>query len=618
VNLVAKSFGELPARLNAAWGGFWQKDEARPYRVMTLAVVLFGILLRAIGTYVDASSFWYDEAAWAHRLHSRTFINMAIRPIAFMWVTLQLANTFGASEVLLRLLPNLASMFALLLMPYIASQLIKNRAAQVLLVLLWALQPALIDYAKEFKPYSVEVLVHLIPLVLYLRYRETDRIGYFWAFVIVLPILFPFTYNIAFAYPALLLWALIEAWKKRRYKGAAAVMASGLACLALVVGLYQLTLHRVPTQENETYWGKKYDVFYTTAQSEGAKKSHAAWLADKYTDMASLPGLRRDLWRPPVPSLKGALKALARVDRTMWLALHFLGLGYLFAKRRELFFIMTTPYFVLIAVNAAGKWPIGAFRTNLFLCAYILPIAVIGFDWLANHTNRRTWAALGAVAAITLVPGFAFGFDIRQPKSFWGARSHQERLILEKLRGWREEHLRERPNARPERLILDCHTWHSHIYYLKYNPSAVAQYKRFFRSNFILEKGCFDETKMKRIVNARLKREKQPFWVIVTKPAMMEPIDTFLREKTKIVKEERLGTDHVIYLIERRDPPQLPPMAPPRPDAPDAPDAPEPQDAVPTPPSPSARPSASAQVQDDDPGPPADPDADPDGDRDDP
>jgi hypothetical protein len=553
MSIALRSTLGLSERFKAGWqevtAGSW---ELRTYRVGIVLALWIGVVLRVSGHYFDQSALWQDEASWARRLVERSVLDMPIRPLAFMWLAQQLATLFGPSEFWLRFLPNTASIVALGFMPYIATQLLKSRLSRFLLVFVWAIQPALIDYAKEFKPYSFEVLVHLVPLLLYLKYRQTSRLGYLWVFLGCLPFLFPFAYNIAFAYPGLLSWGLYEAYRQRNLRGAAFAIGCGAACLALVGAIFSvMTLNRVASSKNEKYWGGKYDVYYTQDQAD-VGWTRSAWMSSKYSDMASLPGLRREVWDAPKIAGETLPKLVAQGDRLLWLGLHLAGLAYLLLRRRELFVLLFLPFLLLIAANVLGKWPIGAFRTNLFLCAYLLPIAALGFDWIATHSVRARIAGGAVIASLTIVPTLAFGFDFRETKSFWGARNHEATAIMRTLKEQRDQALRADPKLPKELLLLDCHTRSPIDYYLEVHPTYSKRYAEYFAKNFSFIKGCGTRTFTKEL-KSRLKNPRsKPFWVVASKVVLVESADQYVMEHAAVLYEKRFDDDHVMFRVEPR------------------------------------------------------------------
>jgi 4-amino-4-deoxy-L-arabinose transferase-like glycosyltransferase len=456
-----------------------------------------------------------------------------------MWLTKKLVEVFGATEFWLRFLSSIASIVALLLVPYLASQLLKSRFARVLLVFAFALHPALIDLSKEFKPYSLEVLVHLLPIILYLRYRQTSRARYLYGLLALLPVAFLFAYNLAFAYPGVLLLALWKSWQApRRWRAVTATLASAVACLAVIATVYTLLLSNVKTRKTESYWGSKYDVFYVQEPS----RSRASWLVEQYNDVAALPGLRRILWKPPARLNAGFVAHWQSADRLAWVFAHFLG-AYVLARRRrwDLMLLLFLPLLTLVVVNLAGYWPLGAARMNLFACAYVLPIAAIGLDGLVGLSRARTWITASVVLSLSVLPGFAFGFDWHRHKRTW-TRDHYARVILERLRSLREQHLKADPTRPRERVLLDTHSWHPFRFYTAYHPAFAGD--SFYARNFRNERGI--SRKLPRV----LRREKQPVWVIASKE--LDATRAYVAGAGNILFEERVHDEHLILLVARK------------------------------------------------------------------
>jgi hypothetical protein len=527
------------------WAG---SPQQKAFRAALVAILVLGLALRALGYLGHPIAFWLDEAFWANRLLKKDLLQLVIRPVGYMWLTKQLVHAFGPTEFWFRFPSELGSAAALLLAPYVASQLFSSRAAQLLLVFLFAVHPALIDLAKEFKPYSFEVLVHMIPLVLFLRYRETKRRRHWVALLLVLPLLLPFAYNMIFAYPGLLLLMLWKGWSQKSRGMVIGALASGALCAGALGTIYELTLHRVKVERSEAYWGNKYDVFYVQSKQPSDALARVSWLAEKYGDMAALPGLGRLRWDLPKPLEKWG-DELRDLDRLLWIGLHLLGLFYLVSRRRrEELLLLYMPLLALIAVNIAGRWPLGAFRTNLFLCVYLLPIPIYGLAVLAGSTVRRR-ATVGALAAaVAVLPALLWGLGRYDQKLIW-TRGHQMPAVLELLQRQRDEHLAKDPGYPRETLILDAHTSHSNYYYLHIHPSSRERNESYFRANFRTENEPGDVNRMVRRIRRRLRASREPIWVVVSKKVFMEPVLAEARRRGRVLFERRIGDDHLILRI---------------------------------------------------------------------
>jgi hypothetical protein len=528
---------------------WWQEAQAAPtgvsvYRVALAAALALGLFLRLNGYLGQHISLWLDEALWAPRFVNWPLLSLGIRPIGFVWLTRLLVSAFGATEFWFRFLPNMAALAALCLTPYVASRLFESRPVRVLFVLLFAIHPALVDFANEFKPYSFEVLVHLVPIALYLRFEQNGRRGYLLALFGYLPLSFLFAYNMAFAFPGLLLLGLREAFRAdaERKKLVAATLLSGALCVGVAGGVYKLALTNVTSEKRtESYWGKKYDVFYRASQEE----SRVDWTLGKYGDFAALIGQRRNLWQPYGNLNARAATELGSVDRWLWITLSVAGLVALARHRRQHLLLLVAPVLVLALVNALGKWPFGAFRTNMFMSVYLFPVPLLGLEWLARASVLRERALLLAVSMTCLLPGFLFGFDWHGHKRTW-TRDHYGREVIERLYELRREQLRERPDAPRARLVLDLHTYETQRYYLQTHPSFSAKYGAFFKANFAVDE--VGSSSLVSKVQQRL-RGGEPVWAVASKDSSTDAIGEFARSRARILKEARIFDEHLILLV---------------------------------------------------------------------
>lgn len=519
---------------------------------LALGVVLFlGVAVRLVGHIGDPIGLWLDEALWAKRLVTEPLWTLTIRPIGYMWATRQLVNVLGPSEFWLRFIPNVASVASLLLAPYVASRLFSWRFARLLLVFLWAAHPALIDFAKEFSPYAFEVLVHMVPIVLYLRYRQTKRLRHLAALLVLLPILLPFAYNIAFAYPGVLLVILWRGWTLPHRGLMVGALLSGLASAGMVIAGYALVFHKTQTESTTEYWGDKYDVFYVETPKARDHDTRVEWISEKYGDVAALPGLRRTLWELPAP-LEGEREELQQLERLSWIALHLMGAFYLVTRRRgEEALLLFGPLVVIVVANLFGVWPFGAFRTNLFLCAYTLPIAVFGIELMGAATSSRRVAIASLASLAYVVPALVFGFDGRAPKATW-TRNLEIPVVLEVLRTQRQRHLDQNPRAPRELVVMDLHTAEPYDYYLRFHPAARERHGEYFRRNFRRTVVSGGSGRLTQGLLNLLQSEGDPVWVVVSKPAYVGAVQQVARRRGSILFEERISDDHLLLWVAPR------------------------------------------------------------------
>ncbi|MCP9485245.1 MAG: glycosyltransferase family 39 protein [Gaiellaceae bacterium MAG52_C11] len=147
------------------------------------AVVAVGALLR-LARYLDNRSLWLDEAFLAINLKEKSFSELLGQleflqsaPAGFLLAEKAAVTLFGDSEYALRLLPLAASLVALALFAYVARRLLSPPVA-LLAVALFAVNPRLLYFSSEVKPYGTDVAVALLLLALAVRAHETDGRSY--------------------------------------------------------------------------------------------------------------------------------------------------------------------------------------------------------------------------------------------------------------------------------------------------------------------------------------------------------------------------------------------------------------------------------------------------------
>ena len=115
-------------------------------------------------------------------------------------------------------------------------------------------------------------------------------------------------------------------------------------------------------------------------------------------------------------------RKLAEVGGYAWLGLHGLGLVALLAYRRQWLLLLGGPLLVSMAFNALSLWPFGAFRSNVFLLAYLVLIPMVGLDVLltAHAALARLAGALGS--AVLLVTNLSAGFEPHIRKHFFSTK----------------------------------------------------------------------------------------------------------------------------------------------------------------------------------------------------
>lgn len=135
---------------------------------IALALVV-GVMLRLL-QYAVNRSLWLDEGLLVSNILPRTWAGLLeplhrgqTAPLGFMAVEKALATVLGPSELVLRLVPLLAGLAALLLFPRVARRYVSRDALPVAVGLV-ALAPFLIYYSSEVKQYSLDALCSVVVL----------------------------------------------------------------------------------------------------------------------------------------------------------------------------------------------------------------------------------------------------------------------------------------------------------------------------------------------------------------------------------------------------------------------------------------------------------------------
>ncbi len=503
--------------------------------VATWSLVAAGLVFRARGVLFGSRlEFWNDEASWAMHIFERPLSENVIRPPAFVILSQLSAMAFGYREIGFRLLPWVAGMLTPIVAVFLAQRFLRTAAARLLFVATISLSFNAIDFAKEFKQYSVALLIHLLlPLLAFnwLRSR-TQRDLIVVCAVAVASLLF--SQDVMFLYPGLFLTLLIEAARRRDKRQLVIVLAGGAAALSLVLGSYFMLWSRIKKDNAEQHWGNRYNVFYLKSQTSrrGSQgDSQLKWFAGKYQQMAAMPNTRRDQWDDKVLS-EPTLEKAREVDRWLWTGLHVAGLLLLFRARRVPELLMFwSPVLAMSAANFAGRWPTGAFRTNLFLLAGMTAIACCALEW-GRPSVARLRSLLPAFALL-VAPLLLLESDYHSHKP--GVYSAGVLNLLGRLQRDRGP-----VGAGKEPLYMDTQACQPFIYYTRYHPSGKALWKELEPR---VKPECGRVSRKLAQSAVKLERGERAWFILVNKTRMPKQL--------RVVEQTRRNV-HTLYQVRRR------------------------------------------------------------------
>jgi hypothetical protein len=511
--------------------------------------VVTGLWLRARGYLYDVIPLWLDEADWATRLFEQPLLDHLIRPPGFMALSKAITSTFTRSEAGLRFLPWAAGIGAVLVTPTLAKQLFRSGGARLLCVAAIALHPAAIDLSKEFKPYSVALLLHLALLSLTLRYSSSGKTSHLaWLCVVALPSVL-FAQDVIFAYPAVFSLTAFEAFKAKRTSHLICTVLVTLATLALVLTMYFLVWSRIDMQVEAPYWGEKYNVFHVPSSTG---PSYARWFYDRYFEIANLPGLRgitfndKKTWAwlgsKPHPFIVAY--------EYLWFGLHLAGVITLFARRRfHAAFLLCSPLLALAVTNFLGMFPMASFRADFFLVAYVVPIAAFAFE---RSKLGASWLDPLPAALLLVLPLLVFERDWHASKRFFAGMSWYPTVFSDLLSLQPAG-----KSTKPEKLVLDersCVGWRYYVqYHPEFSPQVGSQLLKRFSAVCIIKP---NERKGLRLMLRRVDPGGNPEasgWALIqSNKRYIRWARRTMPRRLEVVRTRWIGGRHTIMEIKRR------------------------------------------------------------------
>jgi hypothetical protein len=489
-----------------------------------IGLVAVGLFFRSRGMlFGDTLELWNDESSWAMRVFERPLSEHKIRPPAYVIFSRLSALMLDKTELGFRLLPWLAGMATPFVAVWLARRFLQNAAARVLFVAVLCLSLHAIDFSKEFKQYSIGLLIHLLLPLLALRWIQTRAARDLIVVCVAAPLALMFSQDVMFLYPGLFLVLALEAYRAKDRRQLLIACGAGAATVALVLSMFFLVWTRIKKDQAEQHWGGRYDVFYLAAGTQGAtKESRLEWLAGKYADMAAMPGARRSYWDHDVLS-KSQRAHVANVDYGLWVLLHAAGvLTLLWTRRFREALLFWSPVLVLMVVNALGRWPIGPFRTNLFLFAGMTATACVAFEWF--RPVQAKLASLTPALLLVVAPLVVFERHWHSQKP--GAYAVAVLSMLEEL-----QRKRANDTGGKQRLYMDGHSCSPFNYYTKYHPKGRRVWQELEPKTIAI---CGDKRKPLLTAASKLPKNEQVWFLFVQKEALPKALKPLSRSRKQL------------------------------------------------------------------------------------
>jgi hypothetical protein len=502
--------------------------------ILCSAVIFAGILFRSLGITLD---FWGDEAWLATRLSTEPLHSMFERPIGYLWLCKQIGDLTN-NNLFYRLPSYLAGIGTIIIIFLAAKSLYKHYLTVLVVLFLVALHPKLIVFAKEFKPYSVEVFIH--SGVLYWAWLCIKNGKASSTFIVTTTVACLFSYNLVFLYPGLVLALYSKQLKeklkitidflKNKSEYRFLFVVSFIFFIVAVVFIIDPLFSSV--SQRRSFWGNKYNVFPISLEYW----EFAKWYFIKTWELINMAG-----------ELRGKFSALTQVFSWFFFSTYITGIIILVRKRQyPLLYLLCGTLLCTLLANLLWLWPYGAFRTNIFLIPSTLLIFGYGLDWFFSLPKIRIiW---GGVMIIALINFSSIALNTHKFKHAddW-APSPQLSEVLNEI----QDRYKNNKQFNSNIIIADWHSWRPIRYYLITDPAGKINYRE-IRENVVLVRGPLnDQDRLRQYITEEYAQSESNknltrVWVVVTKLTSFKTLHStpVFKEYTKYSKEFAVHDKH--------------------------------------------------------------------------
>jgi len=150
------------------------------YYILLCLVLTLGFILRLKGL-LSNPSFWHDESALAWNVLNKSYVELfdklrflQIAPPFFLIITKFLVfltdsyNHVYRCDMVLRILPFIFGNLSIIMFYILCKKVYQSKWTNLAAVAFVALNPTLINYSFEFKPYSTDVFCCLLVIYIFM------------------------------------------------------------------------------------------------------------------------------------------------------------------------------------------------------------------------------------------------------------------------------------------------------------------------------------------------------------------------------------------------------------------------------------------------------------------
>jgi len=373
-----------------------------------LALVV-GVALRLL-QYAVNRSLWLDEGLLVSNFLPRDWAGLLeplhrgqTAPLGFLAVEKALAGLLGPSELVLRLLPLLAGLATLALLPRVARRYV-SRPARPLAVAIVALAPFLVYYSSEVKQYSLDALCTVAVLGFAARLardphdrRAAAAFGLFGVIAVW------FSQPVVFLLGGTGLVLGVRALRRGDRAALLPRVAMAAAWLVSFAGSYTASRHQVSDPEYMA-------VFWRSGFIPLLPRTAEEWIW--------LPRMLLRMFREPMGVMGdngiGAVEWLNRAGTVAGALAFAAGCAWMWRRRRLPLALLLAPLGLAVVASAARLYPLGGLQLSTGrVLVYLLPVLALvmaeGAVSLRRVLPRGAAApAFAAVVLLMLAPSFSY------------------------------------------------------------------------------------------------------------------------------------------------------------------------------------------------------------------
>jgi hypothetical protein len=507
------------------------------YRATVLTILVAGASLRLVG--VGSMNLWVDEAVIANiaaRGEMAEFLSYpgTNRPFGFLYLQHGLLSIHN-SEWTVRLLAWLPSLASLPLFVLASRLLLHARAMQIAALVLFAANPWLIVYAKDFKAYSLESFFCLAMIVGVVGWERTHAPQYMRLFVGSSIGAVVFGLGGGMMAPVLagaLAWAQVNAGFSRQARSLGFLTFGLTGYLAFAAWLALRGSAADPAM-----------VVYDDGFAPWANAVQVPlWAFVKMTEvLAQFSSLQSPF------NIGGG----AGLHRLVSVIAAGVGVAMLIREKRLISALALSAALLIPLVAALlGKWSFGVERINLFMISTVLLLVCSGLDALVR--SRPAWLQW-------VVPGLLIALQIPVDTAAWTGKPAQYRAQREEIVDAMEVLRSRSPRGAPDETHISVNVLAIPAvnYYTRFHSAERQRLGGLFfgRRSFLPESGNQDRTY--QAMRATFRRHGRVYFLLSHYAAEdLAALDQLVADGEAVERERLESPGVILALVEKADPEQ--------------------------------------------------------------